>query len=205
MFGEDKIKILVIIQGIILFLVVANLAFLDLNFFGKPQNTEPNVSALPSPSITPTLKPTISLEISSPTPTTKPAAKAPSVVSNDSSVKEYFIPFGSGTSEATDWTDVAGARATADLGAYKNVKSMVFEASVSVPTGNQSVSVRVYNVSDNHPVWYSEVTMDGGSSAYLISSPIIYDSGSKIYQVQIKNQLGFTANLTQARIHISLK
>jgi hypothetical protein len=47
--------------------------------------------------------------------------------------------------------------------------------------------------------------MEGGTSAYLISNPIAYDKGSKIYQVQMKTQLQYPANLTQARIHITLQ
>ncbi|EKD86751.1 MAG: hypothetical protein ACD_37C00158G0001, partial [uncultured bacterium] len=33
---------------------------------------------------------------------------------------------------------------------------------------------------------------------------IIYDKGSKTYQVQMKTQLKYTANVTQSRVHIIL-
>ena len=92
-----------------------------------------------------------------------------------------------------------------DFGSYNRIKEVHFEASVYVPTANQSVSVRLYNVTDKHPVWYSEVTMAGGPSAYLTSPAVSYDTGTKLYQVQMKTQLQSTANLVQSKIHVTLQ
>ena len=111
---------------------------------------------------------------------------------------------GSGSSQAGDWTDVPGLEASVDFGKYKSIKEIRFEASISVPTANEAVWVRLFNKTDQHPVWFSEATMTGGASSYLVSSPITYDKGSKTYQVQMKTQLKYTANLTQSRIHITL-
>ena len=116
-----------------------------------------------------------------------------------------FYPLGSGSSTASDWTDVPGVVTSLDFGSYNRIKEVHFEASVYVPTANQSVSVRLYNVTDKHPVWYSEVTMAGGPSAYLTSPAVSYDTGTKLYQVQMKTQLQSTANLVQSKIHVTLQ
>ena len=62
--------------------------------------------------------------------------------------------------------------------------------------------MRLYNVTDKHPVWFSDVSLEGGTPALLISKPITLDSGNKTYQVQMKTSLKFQAFLDQSRLHI---
>ncbi len=120
-----------------------------------------------------------------------------------STAKEYFVPLGTGTNVTDEWTDVAGASAYVDTAQYPKIKKVVFEATVSVPTGNQTAYARLFNATDKHPVWFSDVSMDTTGPILLTSSPITLDKGSKLYQVQMKTQLKFTANLSQSRIHIT--
>lgn len=120
-----------------------------------------------------------------------------------STAKEYYIPLGTGTNAASEWTDVAGASAYVDTAQYPRIKKVVFEATVGVPTGNQAAYVRLFNATDKHPVWFSEVSMNTTGPSALTSTPITLDKGNKLYQVQMKTQLKFTANLSQARIHIT--
>jgi hypothetical protein len=46
------------------------------------------------------------------------------------------------------------------------------------------------------------MTMSGAGPELFISSGVTLDSGNKLYQVQMKSQLGATTNLLQARVHI---
>lgn len=119
-------------------------------------------------------------------------------------VKDYYIPFGSGQSSAADWQDVTGLQVNIDSTSFPNRKRVVFEASVHIPTGNQWAAVRIFNETDQHPVWFSDVMLAGGEPKLLISSAISLDSGNKLYQVQMKTQLQFPAMLDQARVHITL-
>lgn len=121
-----------------------------------------------------------------------------------SSVKEAYIPLGTGENTTTDWADIKGAAAYVNTGAYGTMKKVTFEASIGVPSGNQTAYVRLYNATDKHPVWYSEMSMAGAGPELLISTPVTLDSGNKLYQVQMKSQLGAAANLLQARMHILL-
>lgn len=130
------------------------------------------------------------------TPTVSPT---PETVST---VKEFFIPFGSGSSLAGDWEDIKGIQATVDTANFLGLKSVTFEASVRIPTGNEIAYIRLYNVTDKHPVWDSEVSLEGGTPKLLVSKPITLDSGSKLYQVQMKTSLKFQAIFDQARLHI---
>jgi len=196
---ERDIKIAFFIILGLVFILIANIAYLNLISF----NTLKASSLGEKPAkeaISPTVVPTV---IETPTPTAiKPVYQNP--VNQTTGPKEYFIAFGSGVNSSSDWQDVPGAEAVIDFGNYQNIKEIKFEVSVTVPTANQAVSVRLFNKTDQHPVWFSEVTMNGGASSYMVSSPITYDKGSKTYQVQMKTQLKYTANLTQSRLHITL-
>jgi len=143
----------------------------------------------------PTLTPTLT-----PTPTKTPTSSS---TTQSSSIKEYYIPFGSGSGSSSDWQDIAGLQASIDKSGYPNIKSVVFEVSLHIPTGNQTANVRLYNATDGHPVWNSEITFDGNStSVFKSSSPISLDSGNKTYKVQLKTQLKFEAIIDQSRVHI---
>lgn len=150
------------------------------------------------------LKPTNSL---SPTLTPAPTkAQTSQVNSQLQAAREYYVPFGSGSGSSSDWQDVAGLQAYVDSANYPNIKSIFFEASLHIPTGNQTASVRLYNATDGHPVWNSEVTFNGNTSSVLLtSSAVSLDSGNKLYKVQIKTQLQYTAILDQSRLHITTK
>lgn len=129
-----------------------------------------------------------------------PAIKTQSILT--ASVKEYFVPLGSGSNASSDWEDVPGAQAYIDSTAYGKIKTVTFEASMYTPTGNQIAYARLFNVTDKHPVWNSDVTIEGGTPQLKISSQIALDPGSKLYVVQMKTQLQSRTNLESARVHI---
>jgi hypothetical protein len=118
-------------------------------------------------------------------------------------VRELFVPLGNGTAYNTDWTDVPGVYASINRENYNRIKSVVFEVTLSIPASSQVVWIRLYNATDKHPVWYSEVTTSESGPKTLVSSPISLDSGLKEYQVQLKTQLGGIVNITNSRIRIN--
>jgi hypothetical protein len=130
-----------------------------------------------------------------PTPTKAPAKTA-------SSVSEFFVPFGSGSGDATDWRDVPGLSATLDTANYGQNKTVTFEVSLRIPTGNEIVYARLFNVTDKHPVWFSDVSLEGGTPGLVVSQPVTLDAGNKTYQVQLKTSLGFLSFIDQSRLHI---
>lgn len=195
---EKKTKRIFLITAVVFLFLLGNLFYLNYKIIkAKPNITETNSTSNIGISPTPTPSPE-----SSPSPT---LTNSTQTVINESGLKEYFISLGSGISSAIDWEDVGGLQTSLDLSTYGNIKEVRFEASVQVPTANQAVSVRLFNKTDKHPVWNSEVAMNSGAADYLVSSPIIFDNGKKTYQVQMKTQLGTAANLGQSRLHIVLE
>ena len=139
------------------------------------------------------------------TPSVTPIPTKTVTQSNPANVsREFYVPFGSGSGSSSDWQDVGGLQAYVDSSNYPNIKSVVFEASLHVPTGNETASVRLYNATDGHPVWNSQIDFSGNTSSLLLTSQAVsLDSGNKLYKVQIKTQLQFQAVLDQSRLHIS--
>lgn len=133
----------------------------------------------------------------------KEDSTASSSSSKTSFVKEFYIPFGTGMNQTDEWTDVPGLQAYIDRSAYSGIKKVTFEASIHVPTGNQTADVRLFNSTKDHAVWDSEMTFTGGGTPQLlISKPITLDSGNNLYKVQMKTQLKYPAYLDQARVRM---
>jgi len=202
-FSPFKILLIVIV-----FLVLLNLAYIDVLTFLEPKSDIDKTSVVqksvqeennvcPQSCVSQIYEATASYKL---------AATTPAVITKETKaparVKEFFIPFGSGSGSASDWQDIEGLQAYIDSTNYEEVKTVTFEASLRIPTGNQTAYVRLFNKTDKHPVWFSEVSLTGGTAQLLISEPITLDKDNKLYQVQMKTQLKYQALLDQARIHI---
>lgn len=201
---ERLIKITFVIIAILILAIVGIASYLIFKSITdkKPVTTVVNKIIRESILVTQTISPSPVSEIPSPT---KPVVVNTTNIKSTAS-KDYYINIGTGVNKSSDWTDVGGAITTADIGQYQNIKDVYFETSINVPSSNGTVSVRLYNTTDKHPVWNSEVTKNGTSDTYLFVSPSVsYDVGPKMYQVQMKSQLNVAANLVQSRLHIVTK
>lgn len=132
----------------------------------------------------------------------KEVEKTETVVSQTSTAKEFSVPFGSGKTNSQDWEDIPGLNAYIDANNYKNIKSVKFEASLRIPTANGTVYARLYNETDKHPVWNSEVSSEGPTATLKQSGNINLDSGNKLYKVQMKTSMKFESLLDSARVKI---
>ena len=155
--------------------------------------------------ISPTSSPTTS-------PTSQPKVETRTIVEKESQTiiqtaqKEIFIPIGSGSTKNNNYEDLAGLEVTIDTNKYPNIESAVFEASIWVQDGNGKMFAQLFNSTDKHPVWSSEISTSS-SKATLTSSPtIILEKGSRTYRVQAKTNLtSYAAHVDNARIKITLK
>lgn len=193
---EKEIKIGFTVSGLLILILLANVVYLNF-FIVKISSSKPSepiaVVATPQPAPQESIEPT-------PTPV-QPAQNAPVAVTPK--LKDYYLNFGSGSNQSTDWADVSGTLNTYGLGQYQNIKEVHLESNINVPTANGTVSIRLFNKTDNYAVWNSERTVQSQTKGdLLISQNIIYDVGPKLYQIQMKSQFGTLANLLQARVHI---
>ncbi len=195
---------------IFLIIIIGNLFIVDIALWGNAKKqSQKEAVILSTPSKTTTTQENVNAcpgaclaEIKKATTTSPVLTPVSQTISADNSVKEFFVPLGSGSSTASDWEDVPGIQGYIDSTAYGKIKNVTFEVSLYTPTANQFAYARLYNVTDKHPVWNSDVTIEGGTPQLKVSSPISLDSGSKLYQVQMKTQLQSRTNLENARVHI---
>lgn len=115
---------------------------------------------------------------------------------------EFYITFGSGQLKADDWEDVPGLAVYIDNTKYGNIKKVTFEVSMKILNAHGTSFARVFNATDNHPVWSSEISTESDKSQLIVSSPITLDSGNKLYKVQLKNTVKEVTIIDQARIRI---
>ncbi len=120
-------------------------------------------------------------------------------------VKEIYIPLGSGSTESMEWVELVGIESVIDMANYPNVKEIIFEASLRIPTANGKMYAKLFNVTDKHDVWFSEVEAEGSSGYRAESAKITLSQGRKVYRVKIKSTMGYEAILDSARIKILLK
>ena len=139
-------------------------------------------------------------KLPAPSPTFAPTATPLPVVVAPS---QYFVPFGNGQSTAQTWTNVPGLAVQINTGAYPNIKQVNFVASITIPTGNETASVQLYNVTLGHVVWNSTMSMSGGATQMLTSNPITLDPGVNTYQVQMMTQLQYPALLNNSYLTIT--
>lgn len=158
------------------------------------------VNLVLSPSATPTLTLT---PTDTPVPTDTPIPT--STPTSAPTVKEFFVPLGQGSGSSGDWTVVPGMEAKIDPANYGQIDKVYFEATIRIPTGNQTVYLRLYNSNNYQSIAGSELTLSGGTTTLLVSSPISLHSGNNLYQIQLKTQLKFLTYIDQARIRIQTK
>jgi hypothetical protein len=135
------------------------------------------------------------------TPAPQPVATSSS---SSAFVKDYYIPMGEGSGQASDWVDVSGVRATFDPSLYPPIKQVTLEFTGYTPTGNQVVNARLYNDTDAHEIPLSDLSWSGGAYQSFVTSPLSLDTGSKTYSVQLKTQLQYSSFIYAARLHIVL-
>lgn len=175
---------------ILLWIIIVNIIILDLILLRSLFQTNPNVLGV-NTKITDQACPQSCI--------TKFKEYA---VTTSSGAKEQYISLGTGSGYSSDWIDLAGIEATIDTTQYRKIKTVTFDATVSPQTGNGIVWVRLFNATDKHPVWYSDLSMSGAGPVVLTSKPITLDEGKKLYKVQIKTQLSYPVSVLQSRIHI---
>lgn len=185
---------------ILLTFISLNLLILDLKVFspaGSVKLSDISTVATPLPSLPPSATPiTVFL---SPTSSQKLFNQP---VNRSTNPREYYIPLGSGSTNKTNWEDLIATETYIDPTGYPNYKEAYFISSLRNPTQNGLLEAQLYNVTDKHPVWGSNVILNGPQSQTISSGKITLDTGSKLYRVQIKSSLSYLVYLDNAKIRI---
>ncbi len=207
-----------IVITLLLFLIAANLLILDLKVFTKAPSISQitTITISPTPTITSPLTtnqscPQSCIALFSETVKTPPSLPTTSTTSpaggSTSSTltnieRELYIPLGSGTTSRSDWDDLTTTDTLIDTSKYGTIKEVFFTVILKNPSQSGDSQARLYNVTDKHPVWSSEVKMEGPTSQQITSSKITLDTGNKLYRVQAKSGLSTQITIDTAKLRL---
>ena len=144
------------------------------------------------------------IKFPSPTVATTPPQIITKIVNNKivtpAKSQEFIIPLGSGQTGQTDqWVDIYAAQATIIKENYPSLKQAYFEAVMHVPNAQGELKARLYETT--MPFVYGDYLKTQSGTGQFVSIPMILQSGTRTYRVQINNQIG-TGVLDSARIRI---
>lgn len=122
------------------------------------------------------------------------------VLGESDSIREYFIPLGSGNTSNTEWADVPSAQATINSDRYGEIVSIYFEASLSAING--LVEARLLDKTSAEVIVESNISHNTSEYVWKISKPFTVGPGGKTYIVQMKSSTGETVEMSQARLKV---
>ena len=203
-----------IVITLLLFVIAGNLLILDLKVFSQKTNSPLNNAISISPTSSP-LSP-IADNLSCPqscltlisqtakTPTSAPSINTTIITtsSTEPTERELYIPLGSGATAKSDWDDLTTTDTLIDTSKYGTIKEAYFNVILKNPSKTGDAQARLYNVTDKHPVWNSEVRMDSLSEKQLASPKISLDTGSKLYRVQATSGLSAQITIDNAKLRL---
>lgn len=204
-------KILKIITALLLLFIAINLLILDIKIFSEKKDTAASiVDTQTTPKDSMNLKTTVedkdeatnAASLSNPTPVQQVIIQTS--VPTSEGVQEFYVPLGSDTTSNTQYTTLPSTQSLIDTGSYGNITQAYFIGGLSNPTGNGFVQAQLYDVTNQHPVWGSTITLSSGvpGPQTIISNPITLDPGANQYAVQLMSTLGYPGYIDNAKVRI---
>jgi len=194
----------VILVPFVLLLAIANIVFLDITVFSslnRKSNSEQMIERTDTQDSDCSDACTRVIEdmFSRASPTRSPGASVQSAPL--ATTKEFYIPLGSGRTTSREFAELVGVEAVINTANYPRIQSVLFEASMHLFPGNGRMTAKLYNITDRHDVWFSELSTDGGSIVKK-ETPITLENGEKLYRVMVQSTLGYEAIVDNARVRI---
>ena len=193
-----------IFNTLLLLILVFNVVVLDFFVFRAPPQAASSVisTQLPVSPMPVTACPAACVSlIEDAVPTQRPVTPAQSVQANPQMIKEAYLPIGGGKTQSDAYQAIPAAQISVDSANFQNLKEVTFEVFFHIPTGNGQGYVKLYNVTDGHDVWFSEVA-GIGDQVNKRETKIKLDPGKKTYQVMAKSTLKYEMIIDQARLKI---
>ncbi len=138
----------------------------------------------------------------SPTPT--PATKIIYQTTPRTKVRSttYVTLAGSGSTTATDWTDVGGSDFYFNPADYPGLVSVYFEANMKLMTGSGRAYVRLYDSTHGVGVQGSEASTQMGTDTVVESGQVSFWAGKNLIRVQVKSLTTESAVYNSGRLRI---
>lgn len=113
-----------------------------------------------------------------------------------------FFRLTDGSATGIDWTPVTGSEFWLSQELYGNVKQISWEGWLSVTDGNGVAMARLYDITNNRAVDFSEVRVGGGTKASFYSQALAIWRGQNQYRIEVKSSTGYAVAISEARLRI---
>ena len=170
----------------------------SLDLFITSQSLAPEASIIPSPSLIPS--PDLN---SSPDPSVSPSP-SPSLVPSPTVTVQWppqNIYLGSATTTKTEWTETSTA-IQLNSSDYPTEVKAVFEAQLSIVNGE--AWARLKNKTSGAIMQVTEIYNNSNIAAWKSSPAFKLHNGTNTYVIELKSTTGEQANLSGARLKLSL-
>lgn len=115
-----------------------------------------------------------------------------------------YIPMGlGGTSSSTDWTVINTQEIEVDPTEFPGYLGANLIVELKVKDGNGMAYARLFNVTDNTPVYSSEVSTSSGDFTPVTSGSFVFATGKKKYRLQLKSLTGYQVDVQLTKVKIS--
>ncbi len=129
--------------------------------------------------------------------------KGATTVSKTSAKKESYLTLVSGTATGGNWVTVTGSEFWLDQSLYGNVVQVTWEGWLKVQDGNGVGMARLYDVTNNRAVDFSEVSVSGRERASFYSKALAIWRGQNQYRVELKSSTAYPVTISDARLRIT--
>lgn len=195
-----------IFLGVFLFLITANILFLDFVSFNKKVELQlPLQTATPTPIFE--SKCVDECQVIIDQKISEALAKLPTLVVPTSApatqVKAVYIPLVTeGTTVNTTWTDINPSEFYFDLADYPGAKEVRFICYLQALHGSAKVYARLYDQTNKRGVDYSDLETQSDSYVRLESSGITIWRGNNKYTVQLRSANGTQVLLKEVKLKV---
>lgn len=137
---------------------------------------------------------------SSPSPTPRPVSQAVTV--KKARREEILTIPGSGTTSATDWTNLQGTEFYFDTRDYPGLVEVYFEASMKLVNGSGAGYVRLYDITNGIVPTGGENNTNSQADVWTKSQKVYFWAGRNLIRVQAKSLTADTTVFNTGRLRI---
>jgi hypothetical protein len=124
--------------------------------------------------------------------------------SNNAKPSTVFIPIGiGGSSTGTDWTVINTQEIEIDTSEIPGYLAAFLTVELKVKDGNGKAFARLFNVTDNTPIYSSEVSVSNSDFTPITSGSFTLATGKKKYRLQLKSLTGYQVDVQLSKLKIS--
>jgi len=124
----------------------------------------------------------------------------PNVLGIYDSVKEYFVPLGTGSTTKQEWADVPALQATVNGDRYGASASAYFEASMRSVNGK--AEARLLDKTTSEVIHQSNIAHEGTDYSWVVSKPFGLSPGGRTFMVQMRSSSGEMVEASGVRLRI---